>query len=299
MAALVTGGTDGIGKEIARRLARSGVQVGVIGRDACKGEEAVHELRSSSGNPGIDFLQADLSLMSECDRVSAQILEHWPSLHYLVHSAGVVRGRRELTAEGLESNFATNYLSRYGLTQRLRPLLSATGTPEDPARVVIVSGAARGGRIYFNDVNLASNFSVLRAILQFCEANDLYTAELTRRLRAESAAPRVVVTCLKVGVVKTRIRRGFPLWMKLLVPLLMDPLLGQQPQEVAEAAMALLVGAPAEDVAGMLFSKVRHLRRLTPSQTERTEGQCRQLWDLSEQLAFPASTTFRHGTACS
>jgi hypothetical protein len=43
-------------------------------------------------------------------------------------------------------------------------------------------------------------------------------------------------------VVKTNIRKEFPRWMKWLVPLLMDPLLGQTPQEAAGAALKLLQG---------------------------------------------------------
>jgi NAD(P)-dependent dehydrogenase (short-subunit alcohol dehydrogenase family) len=44
--ALVTGGTDGIGKEVARARAGAGHQVFVVGRDADKGSRAERELRA-------------------------------------------------------------------------------------------------------------------------------------------------------------------------------------------------------------------------------------------------------------
>jgi NAD(P)-dependent dehydrogenase (short-subunit alcohol dehydrogenase family) len=267
------------------------MRVGIVGRDAVKGRAAEHELRTSTRNPHIDFHQADISLMSECHRLSAEILNQWPALHYLVHNAGVIRGRRELTAEGIEVTFATNYLSRYALTQPLIPLLSATGTSEEPARIIFVSGAAQYGKIYFDDVNLTSNFSVIRSVLQFCEANDLYTDELTHRLRADGHARRIVVACLKVGVVKTEIRRGFPLWMKVLVPLVMDPLLGQTPQDVADATMTLLVGTEAQDIAGRLFFKIRRLNQAPAVALDNTSERRKRLWDLSERLAFPSPTS--------
>jgi short-subunit dehydrogenase len=63
--ALVTGGTDGIGKEIARGLAREGVDLVIVGRDAQKGERAAQDLRHSAGNPSVAFLQADLARMRQ------------------------------------------------------------------------------------------------------------------------------------------------------------------------------------------------------------------------------------------
>src|SRR5205823_7378205 len=95
-------------------------------------------------------------------------------------------GRRTLTSEGIESNFAVSYLSRFALTARLLPLLEAAGQPNASARVVIIGGAARNGTIYFDDVNLTRNFSTLRAVGQFCRANDVFTLELARRLKARN-----------------------------------------------------------------------------------------------------------------
>src|SRR5437870_4424906 len=111
-AALVTGGTDGIGKEVARGLAVAGVRVFIVGRDPEKGRRAAEELRGAGANADVQFLRADLSLMGEANRLAEEVARRAGALHYLVHSAGMVRGRRVLTEEGLESNFAVNYLSR-------------------------------------------------------------------------------------------------------------------------------------------------------------------------------------------
>jgi NAD(P)-dependent dehydrogenase (short-subunit alcohol dehydrogenase family) len=286
--AVVTGGTDGIGKEVARRLAARNIQVAIVGRDAKKGRSAESELRASTQNPRVDFLQADLSLLAECRRLVGDIRDRWPALHYLVHSAGIVQGRRELTVEGIESNFATNYLSRYALTESLLPSLSAAGVLSNPARIMFVSGAARHGRVSFGDVNLSVGFSVLRAVMLFCRANDLYTVALARRLQAPGQDTTVSVTCLKVGVVKTNIRRTFPLWMKVLVPLIFDPLLGQSREEVAEAALQLLTARDAE-VASGLFMKIRRLQRIVPTVDEQA-GET-SLLALSARLAFPVAAS--------
>lgn len=282
--ALVTGGTDGIGKDIARGLASLGARVIVVGRDLAKGGRAAREIADSSGNPAIEFVPADLSRMHEARRLAEVIGSRYPALHYLVHCAGMVAGRREMTAEGIESNFAVNYLSRFALTSRLLPLLEAGGKPGRAARIVIAGGAAQGGMIYFDDVNLTSNFATLRAVGQFCRANDVFTVELARRLATRPDAPRVTVCCLKIGVVKTNIRRKFPRWMKVLVPLLIDPLLAQTTSEVATAALHLLTHASLEGVTGTLFLKIRKLREIAPSCGVLDAATGERFWKLSESL---------------
>ena len=143
--ALITGGTDGIGKEIARGLAAQGCEVLVVGSDPEKGERAVRDLRRSTHNPGVAFLRADLALMRETRDLADRVRARWPVLDYLVLNAGVVLGKHELTREGVERTFAINYLSRFVLARQLLFLLARGGDPDRVARILIVSGAARGG----------------------------------------------------------------------------------------------------------------------------------------------------------
>jgi hypothetical protein len=116
---------------------------------------------------------------------------------------------------------------------------------------LIISGAAQNGKIHFDDVNLTANFTTLRAVWQFCQANDVFTVELARQLAVDNDS-RVTITSLKLGVVKTNIRREFPRWMQWLVPLVFDPLLTPTPQEAAESALRLLL---AEDLEGVISKK--------------------------------------------
>ena len=285
--ALVTGGTDGIGKEVARGMARAAHRVLLVGRDKQKGARAVKEIYQSTGNPNVEFLAADLSLMSEANRLADEIASRSNRLNYLVHSAGVVRDYREMTEEGLESNFAINYLSRFVLTQRLLPLMKVAGRLGDTARIVIISGAARNGTIYFDDVNLASRFGLVKVVGQVCQANDVFAVEQARRLADDNV---VTITCLKMGVVKTNIRngRGFPWWMKLLVPLILDPLVGQTPKEAAESALRLLLAEEYEGVTGALFLKIREFKRIALATGVSDPETGRRLWELSERLSATA-----------
>jgi NAD(P)-dependent dehydrogenase (short-subunit alcohol dehydrogenase family) len=291
--ALVTGGTDGIGKAIARVLAQEGIGVVVVGSNAEKGAAAVRELRQTSGNADIEFLGADLSLIRNVDVLASEVSKRWPRLHYLVLCAGIVRGRHTLTSEGIETNFAINYLSRFALTERLLANLAAEGLADQAARILVITGAAQDGKIQYDDVNLTGQFGVVRALSQFCEANDVFALELARRMTAAVPSQNVAVTVLKVGAVRTNIRAQFPAWMKLLVPLVIDPFLSQTPEQIAASARHLLLDSKFE--SGALFRHIKQFRALKagPRTSDPAEG--RRLWALSEQLAAQARAASASG----
>ena len=293
--ALVTGGTDGIGKAIARVLAQAGIGVVVVGSDAEKGAAAVRELRQTSGNDDVDFIGADLSLIRNVDVLAAEVSKRWPRLHYLVLCAGIVRGQHTLTSEGIETNFAINYLSRFVLIERLLANLAAQGLADQAARILVISGAAQDGKIQYDDVNLTGRFGVLRAVSQFCEANDVLALELARRMTAAVPPQNVAVTVLKVGAVRTNIRSQFPAWMKLLVPLVIDPFLSQTPAQIAASARHLLLDPKFEGVSGALFRHIKQFRAVKagPRTSDPAEG--RRLWGLSEQLAAQARNASASG----
>jgi NAD(P)-dependent dehydrogenase (short-subunit alcohol dehydrogenase family) len=287
-AALVTGGTDGIGKEIAIGLARAGCRVLIVGRDAAKGLNAQSAIRCMTRNTNVHFLRADLGLVRDTQRLAADVTQRYESLSYLVHSAGIVNGRRELTVEGIESNFAVNYLSRFVLSTELLPLLLRSASTASQSRVLFVSGAAKNGTIYFDDVNLTKRFGTLRAVMQFCQANDLLALELAERIGALERAG-VTTACLKVGVVKTGIRRTFPLWMKWVVPIVMDPLLALSPAQVAHQALRLVIDPEFEDVTGAFFQFIRRFKAIEVPATVRHPELRGRLWETSERLVIKAA----------
>jgi len=298
--ALVTGGTDGIGREIARGLARAGHSVAVVGRDAQKGARVAKEIRQTTGNRNVGFFRADLCLMRDANRLANEVASRWERLDYLVHNAGIVRNRRELTDEGIESNFAVNYLSRFVLTQHLLPLMGTTSQPGHASRIVIISGAAQNGTIYFDDVNLTSNFGLLKMVGQSCQVNDVFTVEQARQLAAGNQHS-VTIACLKMGVVKTNIRNGkdFPWWMKLLVPLVMDPLLGQTPEEAAEAALKLLMADQYEGLTGALFVKIGEFKQIVPNAGVTDERIGKRLWELSQRLSASSVRPYQESVSAS
>jgi hypothetical protein len=99
----------------------------------------------------------------------------------------------------------------------------------------------------------------------------------------------VTINCLKIGVVKTKIRREFPAWMKILVPIIFDPLLGQTPREVAESVLSLLLDKEFEGVSGGLFLKIKRFRRVNPSSAATDPETGLRLFELSERMVAKAT----------
>jgi retinol dehydrogenase 12 len=282
--ALVTGGTDGIGKEVARGLARRGARIIIVGRNAEKGAQAEGEIRKSSDNSDVEFLQGDLSLIQQAHQLGKDVANRCPALNYLVHSAGIVRGRHVLTEEGFESNFATNYLSRFALTTSLLSALEAAGQGSDQARVLIIAHPGFDGSIEYDDINLKDNFSTMKAFRQFHYANDVFAVQLARRLATRGGRPPVTISCLHPGPTRTNIDREMPLWMKLLLRVVIHPLVSRKPEVPAAAALNLLLADEFEDNTGALYSMVGKFKRLAPPKSLHDASEGERLWGLSEAL---------------
>jgi NAD(P)-dependent dehydrogenase (short-subunit alcohol dehydrogenase family) len=280
--ALVTGGTDGIGKEIARALARLGARLIIVGRDPDKGARTEQEIRASTGNADVEFVRVDLSLVREARRLGDEIVNRWPELNYLVHSAGVVRGEYAVTAEGFESNFATNYLSRFALTVRLLPVLQAAGRPGKSARILLVAHPGFDGTIHYEDINLRTNFSMIKAFRQFHYANDVFAVQFARRLTIPGERPSVTISCLHPGPTKTNIDTEMPLWMKLLVRFVVHPLFSRTPDVPAAAALKLLLADELEGESGALFSLVGKFKRVAAPRNLQDPKEGERLWAFSE-----------------
>ena len=97
---VITGGTDGIGKAAAYGLAVQGARLLVHGRDPDKGARAVAELKAHSGNPAIEFLQADFSSLADVRQLAAAVVERTPRVDVLVNNAGNIFVKRTLSKDG-------------------------------------------------------------------------------------------------------------------------------------------------------------------------------------------------------
>lgn len=262
--ALVTGAGGGIGRETARALARMGATVVVGARDAARAQPVVDEIVGAGGRA--DALALDVSSLADVRRAAQRVATVHPALDVLVNNAGVVTRRREVTPEGHERMWATNFLGHFLLTILLLPVLRRGTRP----RVVNVSSAGHSkGRMHWEDVELAHGFHPFTAYAQSKLAQVLFTRELARR------EPGIAANALHPGGVYTGIYRVLPrpiLWYLRL-----------RYGTAAEGAAPVVRLATAPELAAVSGRYFDRRQEVEPSAAARSEADARRLWDLAER----------------
>jgi len=271
---LVTGATSGIGRATALRLAALGADVVVVGRDPARAGAVREELRRRAPHVTAEPLTADLSSLAQVRRLAEEIRERHERLDVLVNNAGVISMRREVTADGFETTFATNHLGPFLLTNLLRGLLERSA----PARVVTVASAAHRQvrEIPWADLPHGTAAGRGRTYPLSKLLNVLFTAELARRL----AGTGVTANCLHPGFVRTDLGRDVTGALGAAVRLVAR--LQPGPAKGAETSVYL---ASSPDVAGVTGGYFVRCRRAEPSRLARDPGAAARLWTLSEELA--------------
>ena len=186
MRVLITGGTNGMGKGVARALAARDPkhEIIILGRSAERGESTLRELRSVAKNPNVSFVCCDLTKLSDVKNAIARLRASTTSLDAVFINAGLgyAAGRYE-TEDGLDPHFQVNYLSQFMLTLQLLDLLERS---QDGGRVVF--NVTEGGHIVWDALQLKRNWGYERGIQQAMVAKRMFYArlhDLTRKAHAD------------------------------------------------------------------------------------------------------------------
>ena len=176
--AVITG-TGGLGYEDALALARAGGAIILAGRNAGKGADAVSRIRNEVPSATIRFERLDLANLASVAAFAERLGKQQDSLDLLINNAGVmVPPERQVTSDGFELQFGTNYLGHFALTAHLLPLLCRGRD----ARVISLSSiAAPRGAIDFADLNAEQSYKAMPAYSQSKLACLMFAFELQRR----------------------------------------------------------------------------------------------------------------------
>ena len=290
--AVLTGGSDGIGLEIATRLAAAGAELVLPVRNQTKGRAAIARIREDAPDGDVTRRDLDLSALdSVAARGETRRAEGAP-IHVLVNNAGVMTPpARRGTTDGHELQLGTNHLGHVALVAHLLPLLRAGG-----ARVTSqVSVAAASGGINWDDLEWERSYDGMKAYRQSKIALGLFGLELDRRSRAlgwgitsNLSHPGVAPTSLLAARPELG-RSSDTVGVRLIRALSRRGLLVGTPRT---AALPALLAVTSPDAHGGVLPGPGGFRNIggRPVQHElwkplRDEAESRRVWLASEELA--------------
>lgn len=194
--AIVTGGYSGIGVETVKQLHKAGATVIVPSRNV----DSTRELFKGY-TKRLEIFYMDLLQPESIDAFAKHFIESGRPLHFLINNAGIMAAPLRRDARGYESQFATNHLGHYQLTNRLWEALKKS----QGARVVTVSSLGhRYSDINYNDPNFEKRpYDKWAAYGQSKTANILFSVHLnelgkSHQIRSFSLHPgRIIETNLK------------------------------------------------------------------------------------------------------
>jgi NAD(P)-dependent dehydrogenase (short-subunit alcohol dehydrogenase family) len=172
--AIITGASDGIGAQAARRLSRDGWLVAIVGRSPLKTETIARELNAP-------YYLADFADLEQVRSLAQALMRDFPRIDVLCNNAGGMFKRREMSRNGHEMTFQVNHLAPFLLTQWLLDVLIKCR-----ASVIATSSVAHKAYSLYrpDDLELRHRHAPHLSYGNSKLANILFARELHRRFHA-------------------------------------------------------------------------------------------------------------------
>ncbi|KAG0003966.1 hypothetical protein BGZ80_007715 [Entomortierella chlamydospora] len=288
--AIVTGANTGLGYCTTVALATHGAHVFLACRSQQRATDAIERVKAEikekypqAADPKLDFLELDLNDMRKTRDAAKNFLVKGLPLHILVCNSGIMATPFELSADGIETQFAVNHMGHFVFTMELLDRIKES----QPSRIVIVSSnghelTAPGG-IDFDTLNDETKTNTIQRYARSKLANILFTKALARRLENE----RVYVNAVHPGYVLTELARhvgaSFGVILKQVLGVMnivvaMKPEVGCLTQLYAATSTEIEEG----DIRGKYFIPIAN--EILPNEYARDEELQEKLWTFSEKL---------------
>jgi retinol dehydrogenase-12 len=273
---LITGATDGIGKETAIGMAKNGYNLILIGRNEEKGKKVTEEIKGIAESIDIDFFKADLILMKEVSRVADEVSRKYDKIDVLINNVGAYFAFRDVTEEGFERTFALNHLGYFLMTKKLLPLVEKS----DYKRIVNVSSSAHYGISFeFDNLNGENKYRGFKTYQKSKLANVMFTYELAKKVKDLG----ITANCLHPGFVASKFgNNNNLLWRGILG--FAKTLMAINVKKGAKTSIHLACSNDVKDITGKFFSNCEVKKG---SGKAKNEEHNKKLWELSEEFVTP------------
>jgi NAD(P)-dependent dehydrogenase (short-subunit alcohol dehydrogenase family) len=262
---LVTGATDGIGKQVAYDLALMGHKVIVHGKRKNTGHKIVDFIKKETGNEQIFYYNADISNFKDIKQLAEEIKKDFPHLDVLLNNAGVFMNEKVILPNGLEKTFMVNHIAVFCLTNLLLEHIKKS----KEGRIIVTSSMAQSSSIDFNNLNGEKYWDPYTAYAVSKLENVLFTYKLNRRLISERS--KVSVNCLHPGVISTKLlHAGWGIG-------------GASLKQGAETSVFLAVSEQVKNISGKYFVNKKAQKSVTFSYDTKAQD---KLWQISNNICI-------------
>lgn len=278
---IITGANSGIGKAAAIQLAKLGATVVMACRSAERGAQALAQVQAAANSQRVELLRVDLASQASVRQFVAEFSSRHQRLDVLIHNAANFdhsQLKPVMTADGVETVFATNHVNIFLMTQLLLDRLKASA----PSRIITV--ASQGLMTYpfldieFDNLNGQKKFSMQHAYYHAKQAQVMFTFDLAERLKGTG----VTVNCVRVGNVAIPDERLTHLPKFLLKMYELKRKFALTPEKMAETYTWLAADPALETVTGGYWDAPH--KPANANQNAYNRETQKRLWDATEQL---------------
>jgi NAD(P)-dependent dehydrogenase (short-subunit alcohol dehydrogenase family) len=280
---LITGATSGIGKQTALSLAKMGAQVIITGRSKSSGEETVAEIKQVSGNLKVDLLIGDLSVQANTHSLAGQFKAKFDRLDVLINNAGLASSKRELTVDGIESNFAVNVVAPFLLTHLLMDQLKSSSS----ARVITLTGGEAKGLIDLDNLQAEHSFDGLNSYSH----SKLIMMAMMYEFSQHVQGANVTVNVCYPGQASTHMTRSvtpemLPGFMRFIFPIFKLAVRedgGKSAEKASRSSVYLASSVEVEGINGKYFDTNKKIVDWPVAVMDLSTRQ--QIWKIVEQVS--------------
>ncbi|MFJ7770967.1 SDR family NAD(P)-dependent oxidoreductase [Streptomyces sp. NPDC097107] len=286
---MVTGASAGIGKEIARGLARQEARVAIVCRDPARGAAAAAELRLAAPRTEVSLFLADVSVLGDVRRLAAELHDAYGRVDVLVNNAGTHDPYAAVSADGFDRMIATNHLGPFLLTHSLLDLLERGA----PSRVIMIASESHRlvtgiDPMSFHQPGSYGPIGSMRVYARSKMLCVLFAQEAAERWRDRG----VRATSVCPGFVLTDMSRSAPIIAPLFAAGARTPLV-TSPAESVKVILRLATDPAFAHRGGEFHSTALGFGLLPKAFLRFNTGLQREVWERSKELVclLPGTVT--------
>lgn len=270
---IITGATDGIGKQTAIELSKLDYNLILVGRSEEKCNSILQEIKSIQKKASIKFFIADLSLMSNINKLANEIKQEYKSIDILINNVGAYFSNYQKTSENLEKTFALNHLSYFALTKSLIDMFNyKTGS-----KVINVASAAHfRAKLNIDDIQMENKYKGWTAYCNSKLMNILFTYEAYKRYKEKN----ITFNCLHPGFVNTNFGDNNKGLGKNILSI-GKKFIALNVENGAKTSVYLASSNSVNHISGQYFDKLKVAKSSTISHSDYNQ---KKLWDYSEEI---------------